>query len=121
MIKKLDKNTERRQRAKRTSDIHGTAKKPRLSVYRSLSNIYAQLINDDKGETLVAVNTLQPAVEKLGKGKTKKEQAFIVGQQLAKAAVAKKIKDVVFDRNGYVYMGRIQQVADGAREGGLQF
>ena len=117
MIKKEDKNQARRQRAKRTSDIHGTAKKPRLSVYRSLSNIYAQLIDDDKGETIVAVNTLQLETAK----KTKKEQAFLVGQQLAKAALAKKIKEVVFDRNGYVYMGRIQQVADGAREGGLQF
>ena len=121
MIKKPDKNKERLQRAKRTSDIHGTAKKPRLSVYRSLSNIYAQIIDDDKGETLVAVNTLQEAIAKLLKGKTKKEQAFIVGQQLAKAALAKKIKEVVFDRNGYVYRGRIQQVADGAREGGLKF
>ena len=121
MIKKEDKNKARRQRAKRTSDIHGTAQKPRLSVYRSLNQIYAQLINDDKHETIVAVNTLQESIEKLAKGKTKKEQAFIVGQQLAKAAIAKKIKEVVFDRNGYVYTGRIQQVADGAREGGLKF
>ena len=119
MIKKPDKNAERRQRAKRTSDIHGTAKKPRLSVYRSLNNIYAQLINDDKGETLVAVNTLQ--LEKQIASKTKKEAAFIVGKQLAKAALAKKITEIVFDRNGYVYTGRIQQIADGAREGGLKF
>ena len=116
MIKKPDKNAERRQRARRTSDIHGTAKKPRFSVYRSLSHIYAQLIDDDKGETLVAVNTLQGEY----KG-TKKEQAYKVGLALAKAALAKKITEVVFDRNGYVYMGRIQQVADGAREGGLKF
>jgi len=121
MLIKKDKNAERRQRARRTSDIHGTAKKPRLSVYRSLSNIYAQLIDDDKGETLVAVNTLQSNVEKLIAGKTKKEQAFIVGEHLAKEAQAKKIVNVVFDRNGYVYMGRIAQVAEGARKGGLQF
>jgi len=121
MIIKPDKNKERKQRAKRQSDIVGTAKRPRFSVYRSLSNIYAQLIDDDKGVTLVAVNTLQPAIEKLIKGKTKKEAAFIVGEQIAKAATAKKIKEVVFDRSGYVYTGRIQQVADGARKGGLVF
>jgi len=116
MINKPNKNQERRQRAKRTSDIHGTAKKPRLSVFRSLSHIYAQLIDDDKGETIVAVNSLQVSV----KG-NKKEQAFAIGKELAKKATAKKIKEVVFDRNGYVYTGRIEQVAAGAREGGLQF
>ena len=121
MINKPDKNKERRQRAKRQSDIVGTAKKPRLSVYRSLSNIYAQLIDDDKGVTLVAVNTLQEGTMKLVKGKTKKEAAFIVGEQLGKLAAAKKITECVFDRSGYVYTGRIQQVADGARKGGLVF
>ena len=121
MIKKPDKNTERRQRAKRTSDIHGTAKKPRLVVYRSLLHIYAQLVNDDKGEVLIAVNTKQKELAKLIKGKPKKEQAFIVGSQLAKAALAKKISEVVFDRNGYVYHGRVARVADGARDGGLKF
>ena len=121
MIKKEDKNAARRIRARRTGDISGTAKKPRLSVYRSLSHIYAQLIDDEKGVTLVAVNTLQGNIEKLIKGKTKKESAFIIGQQLAKAAIAKKIKACVFDRNGYVYTGRIEQVASGARDGGLEF
>ena len=121
MINKPDKNKERKQRARRQSDIIGTAKKPRLSVYRSLSHIYAQLIDDERGVTLVAVNTLQAAIEKLIKGKTKKEEAFIVGEQLAKAAIAKKIKECVFDRNGYVYTGRVEQVAAGARAGGLQF
>ena len=121
MITKLDKNIARRQRAKRTSGIHGTATKPRLSVYRSLGNIYAQLIDDEKGATLFAVNTLQESVQKLVKKKTKKEAAFIVGEQIAKLALGKKIKEVVFDRNGYVYTGRVQQVADGARKGGLVF
>lgn len=121
MIKKPDKNKERLQRAKRTAGFHGTAKKPRLSVYRSLLHVYAQLIDDDKGTTIVAANTKQKEVANLIKGKTKKEQAFIVGQQLAKAALAKKISEVVFDRNGYVYTGRVASVADGAREGGLKF
>jgi len=121
MIIKQDKNKERKIRARRQSDIAGTAKKPRLVVYRSLANMYAQLVDDEKGVTLVAVNTLQSGIEKLCKGKSKKEAAFIVGEQLAKTALAKKIKEVVFDRNGYVYHGRVQQTADGARKGGLQF
>jgi len=121
MIKKPDKNEERLQRAKRTADIHGTAKKPRMSVYRSLAHVYAQLIDDDKSTTLVAVNTKQKDIAKLIKGKTKKEQAFIVGQQIAKAALAVKIVEIVFDRSGYVYTGRVAQVAEGAREGGLKF
>jgi len=121
MIIKQDKNKARKQRAKRQSDISGTAKRPRLVVYRSLTNIYAQLVDDDKQATIMAVNTLQPAIEKLCKGKSKKESAFIVGEQIAKMALARKIKECVFDRNGYVYHGRVQQVADGARKGGLQF
>jgi len=121
MIIKPDKNKERLQRAKRTAGIHGTAKKPRLCVYRSLSHVYAQLVNDDLGETLIAVNTKQKELAKLIKGKPKKEQSFIVGAQLAKAALAKKISEVVFDRSGYVYHGRVAKVADGAREGGLKF
>ena len=121
MIIKEDKNKARKQRAKRQSDIKGTAKRPRLVVYRSLTNIYAQLVNDEKGDTMFAVSSLQPAVKKMCKGKTKKEAAFIVGEQIAKEATAKKIKECVFDRNGYIYHGRVQQVADGARKGGLNF
>ena len=121
MIIKQDKNAARKQRAKRQSDIKGTAKEPRLCVYRSLSHIYAQLIDDEKGETIIAVNTLMPSIVKLTKGKAKKECAIIIGEQLAKAAVAKKIKSVVFDRNGYVYTGRVAAVAEGARKGGLKF
>ncbi|MDR0462217.1 MAG: 50S ribosomal protein L18 [Christensenellaceae bacterium] len=121
MIIRPDKNKERKIRARRQSDIKGTKDKPRLVVYRSLSNIYAQLVNDDKGDTIVSVNTLQSDVAKLIKGKDKKEASFIVGEQLAKEAIAKKIKACVFDRNGYIYHGRVQQVAEGARKGGLQF
>lgn len=121
MIIREDKNNARKQRARRTADIHGTAKRPRLSVYRSLNHIYAQIIDDDKGVTLVACNTLQEPIEKLTDGKTKRDAAFIVGQELGKAAKAKKITEVVFDRNGYVYHGRVEQVADGARKAGLKF
>jgi large subunit ribosomal protein L18 len=121
MFKKENKNQERKIRSRRQSDISGTAKKPRLVVYRSLTNMYAQLVNDEKGETMFAVNTLQPEIKKLLKGKTKKEEAFIVGEEIAKIAAAKKINACVFDRNGYVYHGRVQNVADGARKGGLVF
>jgi len=121
MIIKDDKNKARRQRAKRQSSIHGTSARPRLTVYRSLGNIYAQIIDDDKGVTIAAANTLQESIEKLTAGKTKKEAAFIVGEQIGKMATAKKIKEIVFDRNGYVYHGRIAQVADGARAAGLKF
>jgi large subunit ribosomal protein L18 len=121
MVLKEDKNKARKQRARRQSGINGTAKTPRLCVYRSLSHIYAQLIDDEKGETIIAVNTVMPAIVKLVKGKPKKEGAFIVGGELAKQAIAKKIKTVVFDRNGYVYTGRVANVADGARKGGLKF
>ena len=121
MIKKQNKNTARKQRARRQFDIVGTAQKPRFTVFRSLSEIYAQLVDDEKGVTLAAVNTLQEEIKKMTGGKTKKEAAFIVGEQLAIAALGKKIKQVVFDRNGYVYTGRVAQVAEGARKGGLQF
>ena len=121
MIIKPDKNKERKIRARRQNDIKGTAAKPRLVVYRSLTNIYAQLVDDDKATTIVSANSLQENIKKMIKGKPKKEAAFIIGEQLAKQAVAKKIKVCVFDRNGYVYHGRVQQVAEGARKGGLVF
>jgi len=90
-------------------------------VYRSLSHIYAQLVDDERGKTILAVNTLQDDVIKLAKGKTKVEEAEIVGEQIAKLALAKKITACVFDRNGYLYHGRVASVADGARKGGLAF
>lgn len=121
MIKKEDKNLARKQRARRQGDIVGTATCPRLCVYRSLLHTYAQLIDDEKGVTLVATNTGMDAIKTLIKGKTKREAANIVGEQLAKAALAKKIKTAVFDRNGYVYIGRVAEVAEGARKGGLKF
>ena len=93
----------------------GTAKKPRLSIFRSLSHIYVQLIDDDKGVTLVSADSR----EVKAKGKT--AIAFEVGKLIAKKAVDKKITIAVFDRGGYKYHGRIKAVAEGAREGGLEF
>ena len=119
MISKIDKNTDRKKRHERVRvKISGTAERPRLCVYRSLNNIYAQIID---GNTLVACSSKEKAVAALLEGKTKVEQAKIVGEELAKKATAKGIEEVVFDRGGYLYIGRVQALADGARAGGLKF
>lgn len=100
--------------------IHGTADKPRLSVYRSNKQIYAQFIDDDTGKTLFSVSSLEKdVVDK--KDMPKKEQARMVGQLAAKTAQEKGVENVVFDRNGYLYHGRVQSLADAARESGLKF
>ena len=120
MISKIDKNTDRKKRHARVRNkLSGTASRPRLCVYRSLNNIYAQVIDDVAGNTLVACSTKEKAVAALTAGKNKVEQAKIVG--LAKKATAKGIEEVVFDRGGYLYTGRVQALAEGAREGGLKF
>lgn len=122
MISKIDKNTDRKKRHARVRvKVSGTAARPRLCVYRSLGNIYAQIIDDVAGNTLVACSTKEKAVAALTEGKTKVEQAKIVGVELAKKATAKGIEEVVFDRGGYLYIGRVQALAEGAREGGLKF
>ena len=122
MINKTDKNTERvvRHKRVRTKDS-GSSERPRLCVYRSLSQIYAQIIDDTKGVTLASASTLDNEVKALCQGKSKSEQAKIVGQTIAKRALEKKISEVVFDRGGYIYIGRVQALADGAREAGLKF
>ena len=101
--------------------VHGTAEKPRLNVFRSLNEIYAQVIDDTKGHTLVAASSIDRELKKKTKGMTKKEQATLVGQTIAERAKEKGIKVVVFDRGGYKYIGRVAALADGAREKGLQF
>lgn len=101
--------------------ISGTAEKPRLSVYRSLSHIYAQLIDDNSGHTLLSISSLLENVRKNKKEHGKISVGKLVGIELAKAAKAKGIEAVVFDRNGYQYHGRVKAVAEGAREGGLKF
>ena len=122
MITKINKNQDRLKRHKRVrAKVKGTAEAPRLSVYRSLNNIYAQIIDDEKAVTLVACSTVEKEVMKLVEGKTKKEAAKIVGAELGKKALSKGIEEVVFDRGGYLYTGRVAALADGARKGGLQF
>ena len=122
MISKVNKNQDRKKRHTRVRlKISGTAECPRLCVYRSLNNIYAQIIDDVKGTTLVACSTVEKEVMKLVEGKSKKEAAKIVGEELAKKAVSKGVEEVVFDRGGYLYTGRVASLADGAREAGLKF
>ncbi len=115
------KKLEQRQARKVTirKKVSGTTERPRLSVYRSLNNIYAQVIDDGSAKTLVAASTLSPEL-KDAKGK-KSERAKEVGKLLAKKCLEAKIDKVVFDRNGFNYHGRVAAVAEGAREGGLKF
>ena len=122
MIAKLDKNADRIKRHERVRNkISGTAERPRLCVFRSLNHIYAQIIDDVKGTTLVACSTVEKGIADMVKELTKKESAKVVGQEVAKRALAKGIETVVFDRGGYLYTGRVECVADGAREAGLKF
>ena len=119
MIKKTDRKLERTRRHIRVrTKISGTAERPRLCIYRSNSNIYAQIIDDVAGNTLVSASTLDKEV------KTKQsniEAAKEVGALIAKRAIAKNIKTLVYDRSGYVYHGIVKELAEAAREGGLEF
>ena len=122
MINKINKNQDRIKRHKRVrAKIKGTAEAPRLSVYRTLNHIYVQIIDDVKGNTLVTASTLDKELKGTFEGKDKKAQAFAVGELVAKKAIEKGITEVVFDRGGYLYHGRIQELAEGAREAGLKF
>ena len=119
-LKDNKKRTRKKERVRKK--ISGTAERPRLSVFRSLNNIYAQLIDDAKGTTLLEASSLSKDVtEELKTAKGKVSKSKMVGQLLAKRAVEKGITSVVFDRNGFTFHGRIKAVADGAREGGLKF
>lgn len=117
----MAKREKRMLRKKRVrAKVSGTDKRPRLSLYRSNKNVFAQLVNDEKDKTLVSVSSLGLSGAKT-KGKTKSQVAELVGEELAKRAKAKKIKKVVFDRGGYKYHGRVRAVAEGARKAGLEF
>ena len=101
--------------------ISGTPGRPRLNVFRSLDNIYAQVIDDVGGRTLISASTIDKKLAPQLAGKSKKEQATLVGKVVAERALASGINQVVFDRGGYLYHGRVKALAEGAREGGLQF
>ena len=119
MIKRPDTRGQRIKRHNRVrGKISGTAERPRLAVFRSESNIYAQIIDDVAGNTLVAASSVEKAFE--GNGGNI-EAAKKVGAMIAERALQKGIEEVVFDRGGYIYHGRVQELAEGAREGGLKF
>lgn len=110
-----------RRHSRVRKNIAGTTERPRLNVFRSLTGIYAQVIDDHAGHTLASASTVDGELREKLKGLKKSEQAKLVGQAVAERAKNKGITAVVFDRGGYRYIGRIKALADGAREGGLQF
>ena len=117
-----DKNDKRsRRKYSIRLKVVGSTERPRLSIYRSLNHIYAQVVDDTRGATLAAASSLSADVKGQPKGKGKTETAKRVGALIAKVCLDKKIEQVVFDRNGFDYHGRIAAVAQGAREGGLKF
>ena len=119
MVKKTDRKLERTRRHIRVrTKVSGTAERPRLCVYRSNSNIYVQIIDDVAGNTLVSASTLDKNIKTK---KSNKEAAREVGALIAKRAIEKNIKTVVFDRGGYLYHGIVKELAEAAREGGLEF
>lgn len=118
----LNKRAKRRKRIYRVrKKVSGTPDKPRLVVYRSLRHIYAQLVDDTQGRTLTTVSTLSPEIRDEVKGKRKIEQSAIVGKLIAEKAKSLNIENVVFDRRGFKYHGRVKALADAARENGLKF
>lgn len=122
MISKKDKNADRLARHARVrKKVSGTAERPRFDVYRSNQHIYVQIINDVTGVTLAAASTVEKDIIAKVKGKSKSEAAVIVGEAAAKKALAAGITEVVFDRGGYIYTGRVASVAEGARKAGLKF
>jgi large subunit ribosomal protein L18 len=119
IIKPDRKKIRQKKHLRIRKQIKGTAERPRLAVYRSLKHVYAQLIDDEKGVTLVAVSTLEAPIKGEVESTGNTEAAHKVGQVLAQKALKKGIKEVVFDRGGMIYHGRVKAVAEGAREAGL--
>ena len=122
MFKKVNKNEVRKAKHTRIRfTLSGTAEMPRLNVYRSTNEIYAQLIDDKAGRTLCSASSKDKSLEKALENKTKVEQANEVGKALAEKALKLGLKKVVFDRSGYIYTGRVKSLAEGARTAGLDF
>ena len=122
MVSKINKNELRKAKHNRIRNtLSGTSERPRLNVYRSTSNIYAQIIDDTTGKTLASSSSLDKGLVDALKGLNKKAQAEKVGEDIAKKAKKAKIKNVVFDRGGYIYTGRVASLAEGARKAGLEF
>lgn len=122
MINKVNRKVERVRRHERVrAKVTGTPERPRLSIYRSLTNIYAQVIDDANGTTLVSASSLDVEIKKTLKFGGNKEAAKAVGALIAKKSIEKGIKNVVFDRGGVIYHGRVKELAEASREAGLEF
>ena len=122
MIKKENRRSERlRRHLKIRKRIIGTIDRPRISVFKSLKHIYAQIVDDENGHTLISVSTLDPEIKNELKSKNNGERAKLVGSEIANRALSKNIKKVVFDRSGYLYHGIIKTLAEAARNEGLEF
>ncbi len=121
MAKKTRKEARIRRHLHVRKTVSGTPERPRLNVFRSLAQIYAQIIDDTQGYTIAAASSVDHDLREKMQGLKKSEQARMVGLALAERAKAKGVQKVVFDRGGYKYIGRVKELADGAREGGLEF
>ncbi len=122
MISERSRNAMRELRHRRLRrDLSGTSERPRLAVFRSLKHIYAQVVADESGRTLVAASTLEKSIKEAMKSTGDQEAAKAVGKQIAEKALAKGITAVVFDRGGHIYHGRVKALAEAAREAGLKF
>ncbi len=122
MIKHKDRNEARQRRHLRIRRaVQGTPERPRLSVFRSLAHIYAQVVDDRAGRTLAAASTGDPEIRSQAASAKKADAGKLVGQLIARRAKERGIRRVVFDRGGYLYHGRVRALAEGAREGGLEF
>jgi large subunit ribosomal protein L18 len=121
MAKKTRSEARRRRHLHVRKKISGTSERPRLNVFRSLSEIYAQVIDDESGNTMTAASSIDQELRGKLKGKNKTEQARMVGELVGKRAKKKGVSEVVFDRGGFKYIGRVKALADGAREAGLKF
>jgi len=122
MAKKKTRSAARIRRHRRVRrSVRGTSERPRLNVFRSLNEIYAQIIDDDAGHTMITASSIDQKLRDEMDGLSKMEKAHLVGQKVAERALELGIQSVVFDRGGYRYIGRVKALAEGAREGGLQF
>jgi len=121
MTKKTRAESRIRRHVRVRKHVEGTAERPRMSVFRSLAEIYAQVIDDGAGYTLASASSVDHELREKVKGLKKTEQAALVGELVARRAVEKGIKQVVFDRGGFRYIGRVKALADGARKAGLEF
>ena len=121
MAKKSRSLARERRHVRVRKHVVGTSGRPRLNVFKSLTGIYAQIVDDNEGNTLISASTIDKELREQVKGMKKIEQAKAIGKAVAERAVSKGILSVVFDRGGFRYVGRIKALAEGAREGGLQF